>query len=161
MQFSPAENACRIKILALHAYSSVNLCALHNRRGASPIFSGLIRTGRITQANGTCSWEYPHCTQATSKDLHSTLRARALCRLGLNPPRTDSAVSARFFFFRRSVPHRCESSPRCVSRNLSWAKHKDIGPMLGNNAACSPHATLVQVKEMNGSVKHFLSKFSR
>ncbi len=49
----------------------------------------LIHTGRATRrkTNGTCwcEWECPHCTQATSKDLHSNLRARVLCGLGLNP----------------------------------------------------------------------------
>ncbi len=46
---------------------------------------GLIHTGRATHANGTCccEWECSHCTEATSKDLRSNLRARVLCGLGL------------------------------------------------------------------------------
>ncbi len=48
---------------------------------------GPIHTGRAraTQANGTCwyEWGCPHCTQATSKDLHSNVRTHAQCGLGL------------------------------------------------------------------------------
>ncbi len=45
---------------------------------------GLIHTGRAraTQANGTnwCEWEYPHCTQATSKEKRSNLCTRRVPR---------------------------------------------------------------------------------
>ena len=51
-------------------------------------FSDPIHTGRATRrkANGTCwcEWEYPHCTQATSKGLRSNLRARVPCGQGFN-----------------------------------------------------------------------------
>ena len=47
-------------------------------------------TQDATQANGTCccEWECPHCTQTTSKEKRSNLRARrvasrVLCGLGL------------------------------------------------------------------------------
>ncbi len=49
---------------------------------------GLIYTGRATRrkAYGTCWCERgcPHCTQATSMNLRSNLRARVQCGLGLS-----------------------------------------------------------------------------
>ena len=50
--------------------------------GYRPIHTG---RARATQANETCccEWECPHCTQATSKDLRSNLRACVQCGLGL------------------------------------------------------------------------------
>ncbi len=47
-------------------------------------FSGLIHTGRacVTPANGTycCQWECSHCSQATSKEKRSNLRACCVAR---------------------------------------------------------------------------------
>ena len=64
--------------------------------------SGLIHTGRATQANRTywCEWEYPHCTQATSEDLRSNLCARVQCELGL----TCTSTHPRMYEFAKMRP---------------------------------------------------------
>ncbi len=85
---------------------------------------GLIHTGRAraTQENGTywCEWGCPHCTQATSKDLRSNLRARVLC--GLGPTLPDAAAFTPYLHTNSS---RNSASSANGSRQVNLLRGQD------------------------------------